>query len=815
MPRFVNFLFRALIGVALLAVVAVVGVRVLLPAETLRDLAVRRAAAALGRDVSVGEVSVSLRGGLGVRLTDVRVGNLPGFPAGDLMTVDGVDLKLRLRPLLARRVQADRLVLERPTLILTRLDSVRTNFTFDAGGGAPDATTDGGSSDAAALELERCEARDGRLEFRDGVSGFTTVLTGLRLDWRVGDGGGGALAVDGRATGDSLVLRGPRPFALGAWTLDHEAGFTLATRRLEVAAATLETGGLTVTGTGEVIVADAGPQVRFDVSGTGLTLPALLALVPPEQAPALADVRSAGAVDAAVTVTWDGALADPLGLSGEATLHDGRLEAPDLPEPLTDAAGAAAFTLDTLDMREFTARVGGAALTFRGSLADLRTPDRAALRGVLEADVDLAAFADRLPPERKATLAGRAVGRVRLDGRLDAPRTLAAGGELTLSDVRYADAALFEPVTDLDAALSFDRRDLTISRCDVKLSPSDAALSGKVVGLVSSLTGASSQPPRLDLKLTSRLFNLDNVFPPASPGTAAARPPREIPVAREFPDVTGGGPVAIGRLIYAGTTFTDVRGTVRLADRILAVDDAEAKVFAGDVTGATSVDLHDMAAPKYRGAFAASGIQADSLLTRFTPLRGLVIGDLDFRGDFSAAGLDPAAFRKSLAMAATARLAQGRLVTTGKVRQALTALSERLDRGFDGEESLRNLAGNVRIADEKVLFDDLACAMPGLGDLKLSGGYGLAGGLELQGSLLLTEENSRKLLGAARGGLAGAVGGLLGRNEQPVRRLELPVGIGGTFAAPDLRLDVTALARTAGQDVVDGLKGKLGGMLGR
>jgi len=143
------------------------------------------------------------------------------------------------------------------------------------------------------------------------------------------------------------------------------------------------------------------------------------------------------------------------------------------------------------------------------------------------------------------------------------------------------------------------------------------------------------------------------------------------------------------------------------------------------------------------------------------------------------------------------------------VRKSLVALSDKLGRNFSGEESLRNLAGRVRVDDGNVLFDDMDVALSGLGDLALSGGYALTGGLDLNGTLTLTAENSRKLLGGA---LGGAVGNLLG-GDGADQRLALPLSLGGTFSDPDVSLDVSAVAETAGENAVDELKGKLEGLL--
>ena len=109
-----------------LVILLAVGLRLFLPMEKLRDLAVARASAALGREVTVEDVRVSLRGGLGIQLTGVSIGNPAGFPEGRLLTAGNMDLKLRLRPLFSRQVHADRLVINAPNISLVKLSSTAT-----------------------------------------------------------------------------------------------------------------------------------------------------------------------------------------------------------------------------------------------------------------------------------------------------------------------------------------------------------------------------------------------------------------------------------------------------------------------------------------------------------------------------------------------------------------------------------------------------------------------------------------------------------------------------------------------------------------
>lgn len=800
-------------SIAALLILLVVGLRIFLPAEKLRDLAVARASASLGREVTVKDVRVSLRGGLGIQLTDVSVGNPAGFPAGHLMTAESVDLKLRLRPLLSRQVHADRLVINAPTIMLTKLDSTRNNFTFgEEKSPHPASRAAPSDSSGAALNFDRFECNGGFLSFQDEEIGNGFELKGLHLKWTVTDLGGGQLDCRGDSEADSLKITGSQPFATGPVTLDHAARLDPKHQRFTLEQGAMALGGVGFTVTAEVQYAPQAPVMRAEIGSETLDLATVLALAAANKAGALEGIKADGKLGLRTVLTFDQARVDPLGVEGSFDLTGDRFELPNLPEPLTDLSVTGVFNRDTLRVTAAQARISGAALAYTGAVTGLKQPTEAQTEGTVHLDADLAGLQGYLPAERKATLAGKASGTIKLAGRLDTPTDLLTGGEITLTNLSYRDAQIFEPVTDLNATLAFGPRDVTIKSCAVKFQPSNFTLSGVVKGLVPALQKKPGPKPHLDFTLNSQLLNVDHLFPAASPG-AATKGATSAPVVAEFPDFTGSGAVSIANLIYGGVAFTGITGKVAIADRAVKISEAAGAVFAGKITGQTTVDLNSMTTPGYKGSFAAQGIQADSLLSRFTPLKNHVFGALDFGGTYTAAGKDPATFRRSLSLDAQSAMTQGRLVTSGVIQQGLNTLALKLGRTFDSEEMLKDLAGPVKVSGERVILERFTSELPGLGALSIGGSYGFTGDLDFRGELLLTEENSRKLLGPAGSGLTGAIGNILGKKEPAtVPRLKLPVVIGGAFTKPEVALDFSAMARARGQETVDELKGKLEGI---
>jgi uncharacterized protein involved in outer membrane biogenesis len=107
-----------------------------------RDWVAEQASSALGRPVTFGDVGMSVWGGLGARVTDLRIGEAPAFAAtdDDFVRVGSVRVVVRILPALVGRYEVRRLVLEQP-----RVHLVWTKDGLNAAslGGGGDARGDG------------------------------------------------------------------------------------------------------------------------------------------------------------------------------------------------------------------------------------------------------------------------------------------------------------------------------------------------------------------------------------------------------------------------------------------------------------------------------------------------------------------------------------------------------------------------------------------------------------------------------------------------------------------------------------------------
>jgi uncharacterized protein involved in outer membrane biogenesis len=130
-----------------------------------------QAKATVGADVRVKEMDISLLSG--VTLRGIVVANPAPF-TGDLLAAEAFVLRYRIRPLLAGRVEVERLALERPTLALAM--DARGGFNYERLGRAasrPSAAPAGAAAVPLRVVLKRLSV--------DGASIVMTDHTKARL----------------------------------------------------------------------------------------------------------------------------------------------------------------------------------------------------------------------------------------------------------------------------------------------------------------------------------------------------------------------------------------------------------------------------------------------------------------------------------------------------------------------------------------------------------------------------------------------------------------------------------------------------------
>jgi hypothetical protein len=166
-----------------------------------------QAKATVGAEVRVKEMDISLLSG--VTLKGIAVANPAPFP-GDLLTADAFVLRYRLRPLLARRLEVDRVALEKPALGLVM--DARGVFNYERLGGGTRKPASAGVAVPLHVVLKQLEVGKGSVTLTDHTKArlLTVEDAGFRSAFDIEGGvarGSGEAAIARVGLADLLFLR--------------------------------------------------------------------------------------------------------------------------------------------------------------------------------------------------------------------------------------------------------------------------------------------------------------------------------------------------------------------------------------------------------------------------------------------------------------------------------------------------------------------------------------------------------------------------------------------------------------------------------
>ncbi|MDQ6959833.1 MAG: AsmA family protein, partial [Mariprofundaceae bacterium] len=184
----------------LLLTVALLAAPFFIDANHYKGLILEKAEQATGRKVKIGELHASFFPWVGVRLDDVHIANRTGFSNEDFLQVKSLDVRLALLPLLSKRVEIKRFVLDSPKLLLERdasgagnwedlLSAAKEETPAGVAGGAPTPASTGGGASMVALSAKSLRMLNGKVHYRDIRSGndvtlseFSIRVDGVQLD---------------------------------------------------------------------------------------------------------------------------------------------------------------------------------------------------------------------------------------------------------------------------------------------------------------------------------------------------------------------------------------------------------------------------------------------------------------------------------------------------------------------------------------------------------------------------------------------------------------------------------------------------------
>lgn len=489
--------------IVVLLVLAAIGLKLFFPRDKVRLMAMEKAREATGRDVTIGDLDVSFWGGLGVKLHDVTLSNPDGWSDSLMATVDNVDVKLSLLPLLGGEYQIDRLIVNGPEATFVKRPDGRINYDFTPMSDTlPQRVKEAPAearATAAAISFDRLEINDGGIAYVDDSTGSAYRLFGLNLSTHLMNPREGIYQSEGAVRTDSVVVKMEERWPALPIDLEYKVDYDMNRGRLTIDESELSISGLEFELSGQATRAEEGLGARLSVISRSLEAADLVGLFPPGQMQAMEGVDVVGDFSFEAELDYDESRDDPLYYSGTAELTDVRISQQDVPGDLKLGRALIDLRPDNLRMTIEEGSFGDNPL--KGHVV-VNNFDNPSADGELAGQLDLAFIKPFLPAEKEPDLAGQLSFDLKFSGLVSDPEAMRFSGDATVEGARYTDNTLPEPIEELTLDAYFDNEVTRVNSLEARLPSGEISFSGRLTNLVpyvlADSAASASVAPTLD-----------------------------------------------------------------------------------------------------------------------------------------------------------------------------------------------------------------------------------------------------------------------------------------------------------------------------
>jgi uncharacterized protein involved in outer membrane biogenesis len=815
MKRWMYFLA---IGAALV-LIGVLAVKLYFTEDRLRALIVPGIEAATNRKAELGGVSLSLFPSVGIRVDNFRLSNPDGgqFPNPWFLSLKSLFIDVRLVPLLAKRVEVDKLVLDEPVIHLDVTADGRKNYS--SGGAAGAASRSAGGTPAGALGaflVSGMEISNGRIESYNRKLDSRWTIEGLDQTLRVESApDGNALTLAGTSgvgkfsygTGSSWYIEGI------PLTASEQISYSIADDRLDLTGVDvkLKDVPLKISGSVRDLRQDA-LVLDIAVSSPELTVEHLLSLLPAGAMKGAADVAASGNVSFSMNVTGESADDRNPGVKAAFRLSGGTVRYRSLTGSITGIAVDGVLDIPpapvgkkdigTFEVKQFTATLGANSLAGKLRVTGFGDP---ALTATLAGKIALDELGRYYPLGPGTTLSGTLASDVSIEGKPADPGSIRASGTLKFRNVSYSTPSMTRPVRDLNGDASFNNQLLELKGVALAIGGSDLRLDASLRNYL-SLAFASGEKaaarPFLNFTLKSKVLNTADIS--STPDTAAAaRAGAPAKGAAKggllLPGIDMAGTVDVETLKTEKFTFTNAKGGISMTDGVAKLKGMQLDAFGGTIGTDGTLDLSRPDTRPFDLKLDVKGVESNSMLSPFTTFGQYLFGTLSLstalKGDLDdTLGISPA----TLTGNGSAIVENGKL--TGV--PLLQKLSGFLSADNLREVDFKNWTQSFSVADGKLNVKDLKIGGKDA-DLTVNGVQGLDGSMEYSMHVVLPQSVSDRVK------LQGVGDQLLRFFKDRDGRLNLDFLVSGRTQSPVLKLDTRAQENMLKQQLQDEASKKL------
>ncbi|NTV46489.1 MAG: DUF3971 domain-containing protein, partial [Chlorobiales bacterium] len=501
----------------------------------------------------------------------------------------------------------------------------------------------------------------------------------------------------------------------------------------------------------------------------------------------------------------EGILSDSLipGVTINFDLSNGSVQYPKLPKPITALNLNGTVTEKRLDLKHFGAALGTNKVD--GSLI-VEDYNRKKINLTLFSQLNLAEVGQYYPLEQGTSVSGAVTSDIRVSAVLSDMKSAKASGKAEFKNVSARTAKMKTPVTNLNGQLLFNNERVELKNLSMLLGDSDIQLDGyaeQYLRVVFSDTTGKGKKPFFSAALRSKNLNLDKLLPEDSTKKAAPTAPKK---REQLPNVDGQFSVDIASMTMNKITMKDVKGTVRLQNKVLDLSGLGMSVFSGRIGLAGDINLKDINRPLFNLDVDVKELSVPTMFAELPSLDKLagvgkyMDGNVSLKSKLNGhlndtLGLDLPSFMAN----GNFQMQQGKLAGMPMQQSIASALNADNLKSFN----FKDWSNVFEVKNGRLFINNLKLNIDGT-EVSASGSQGLDKSVDYKLKVNLPK--------SAQAGLQKAIGNF-GANLLTDKSGKIPVEllVGGTFTSPKVSLDKQALISNAKASIVSELTGKVTG----
>jgi uncharacterized protein involved in outer membrane biogenesis len=773
--------YRVLIWVLVVLVVLILAftitIKLIFTKQKLLAMIQPKIEAALKRNVSIEDVSVSIFGGLGADVKGMSIYNPDGFKEKEFLKFDRFSVRVKFLPLLRKRIEIKKIILEKPELNIEKNSSGVLNIADLVGGK--------GKIALLPFAFERMEIIQGKVSYFDELNHNRIILNQINQNAKLkfdrkfenGEAEGKIEIKEVEIDFPKLKQKIPQLY----FSLEHDLKINLPGDSLEIKKLRITLGKVSVDVLGKIEKITTQPYADLAVSSKEISISDLLSSIPQKEGSPLNKIKSSGIMKISASFSGEPKLEPLPEIKGKVILKDIKLQTEQFPIPFDMKYGEINFDPRSLSFYSAEATLKGAPVDIKVVIDDFKDPNLAA---EFKTKVNLSILQDLRKLPEGTTASGEMGIDFKAYGKVKETEELKLSGDVSLKNISVTTPSLAVPIKDLNGDFKLQENNVKLTNLGFSLGKSSLSMQGEIRNVLPFILKKQKNPPIFEFTLNSPYLNLDEILP-APKEAKKTEKQNASSSGLFFLGMDMDGKIDLQKVIFRKIEFTNLMANLSVKEGVLKIDNVVSNVYSGSVGGKAVVGLAQPTQPQFFVDVNTSQIEANNFLSQFTLFKDHLFGKLNLSGNFSGKGSTVEDIRKSLTGSGSATITQGKLVNWDILNQ----LGEFLKMKELKNQEIKILKNSFKIESSRLYFEDFFATTTDA-DWEVKGSVGFDASLDYSITVYLSPSLSNRF---------DLLGELSDVFKDEKGRLILDLKVSGLDSSPKFTLDTSRAEKSLQQ----------------